>query len=57
MSFRNVTIDDITYMWNLKNNVNKCIRKKETDAQRQRKQTSDYERGEGRAEGQIRSRI
>ena len=36
-------------MWNLKNNTNKCISK--TDSQR--KQTSGYQREDGRREGQI----
>ena len=44
---------DITYMWNLKKNTNACIyRQKQTH--RYRKQTCDYQRKDGKGEGQIR---
>ena len=38
---------DITYMWNLKNNTNESIYKKQKQTHRCRKQTYGYQKGEG----------
>ena len=43
---------DITYMWNLKNNLVNITKKKQTH--RHREQTSGYQGGEGSREGQYR---
>ena len=45
-------LHDITYMWNVKNKLVNITKKKQT--YRLREQTSGYQWGEGRREGQFR---